>query len=279
MRKVTTATILWCAAWLSTGGAACVNLLGNDFEIGPDTTAGGGTTTSHLDGGGGTAASGAGGGGAHGGGAGGGGGAGPCALGTYGSCGAGKKCTVVDTSTGATGCITAGPHQAWSLCAADSECEELTYCEKISHVCKPLCVDAASCLGDGVCLPAKITYSDFVTGLSVCSSDCDPLSAVPCDDSYGPSTCQIVNIPSGIGFDCIASTDGPVGTACTPEDLDDYTTECADGLACIGSGQDLHCLAWCTPIGAQAQCSSGVMCTALGMEVLHQGVSYGYCPP
>ncbi len=189
-----------------------------------------------------------------------------CDLGEIGVCGTNMKCGVLDPETGDTGCILAGQRGPFARCDADVDCADGLWCDvERSNVCKPICENADVCPSGSRCVAATGTTAESVA-LKVCTANCEPITAAPCDVSTN------VTCVNGIdGFDCAASAGGGYGLECmTSED-------CMAGMLCIFQGMGVSlCQAWCTPTGNNAECMSG-FCSALGPPALHDGVEYGGC--
>jgi hypothetical protein len=226
----------------------------------------GGTAGAGNVGGGGAGAGATGGGGstAGGGGAGaqGGAGGGPCDPRDVDAC-PGQKCTVVDEATGTTGCATAGPVGAWSVCVTDADCAATTWCDHPTHVCKPVCQGAGDCHDPGTqCLPAQAESPGTIPGLLLCVANCNPMSPV-----CGLHT-NCIYLTDPPLFDCAASLDHADGDNCT-EDQD-----CAAGMTCAGG----TCRLWCDTPGDQfSWCKSMVWCCALDPAPSYGGTELGYC--
>jgi hypothetical protein len=225
------------------------------------------------EGGGGTG-NGAGGQGAHGGGGsggsggsttsdGGGGGA-PCVLGEIGACGAGSKCSVIDTGSGAVGCVTAGSRPAWTGCFSDADCIEGTWCDGFTQVCHPVCNGSDDCSGlEAECVPAKVG-DDVIPGLMMCTADCHPVDGQPCSDQHGATSCYY-SIEDSY-WDCIRTQGFQTGTACSTY------TECARGLVCV----DVEgCLPWC--MNLNSICGGIYWCSAVNPVVTYHGSNMGIC--
>ncbi|MBI4954250.1 MAG: hypothetical protein HY908_19655 [Myxococcales bacterium] len=240
------------------GFAGCVQILGDDFATDP------GEGAAAAGGSGASGATGPGGGGAGGVGTGGGGGA-PCEVGVLGSCGAGRKCSVVDFVSGQPECVLAGPRPAHSRCDADTNCAEGTFCDPPSSVCLDVCATGADCANGGQCVPPTDALGNAILGIRVCLSNCNLVTGAPCDQSYGPVTC----IPPGGGAttSCWQSAGAGAGEGCL------LVQDCAAGTVCTN---DSLCHAWCTPPGVQATCAVGSLCTDVSVVV--EGVDYGVCP-
>jgi hypothetical protein len=200
-----------------------------------------------------------------GGGAGGPGGAPVCdsaTLGTALGCEPGSKCSVVDIVSGALGCVPAGPRGAWSRCGVDSQCAAGTWCDVVFEVCKPIC-NHAPCEGGGTCMAAPNGNDGSVTGLEVCSADCEPVGAAPCSQAYGDVACARFSW----GLDCAASDGHTLQQACL------FDAQCAPGLVCWES---TVCYPWCKMGGDD--CASGYFCLAHDPAVHDsENAEYGLC--
>jgi hypothetical protein len=192
-----------------------------------------------------------------------------CAPLPLGSCGQGKKCSVVDLETGATACIGAGPRPAWASCVDDLNCVEGTYCSG-DGVCNPICAAPEDCTNGGWCVDAYGPNWVPAPGLSICLSDCQPLTAAPCEAAFGPIACVTWGIENE--FSCYSSAGYSEGATCS---LD--VVQCGPGLVCITESPP-HCRRWCTPVNQQGNCANGQICTPFAPPpVLHDGTEFGYC--
>ena len=156
----------------------------------------------------------------------------PCVLTSVGTCGIDMKCSIVNASTGETGCVDAGARPAFAVCLEDSECEEGTFCDGFTSVCKPFCTSATTC-GLGLCIDAT-SEAGPIPGASVCTANCDPQTVEPC--ALGGVTCYYDGPIHQ--FDCIASVGKSEGEAC------EFINDCDGGLLCFKN----VCDPWCAPI-------------------------------
>lgn len=202
-----------------------------------------------------------------------------CEVGELGSCGGGKKCAVVDPFSGETDCVTAGAGGPWSACELDTDCQELTLCDALTGVCKPLCDSEDDCAGEGRCVPAVLGIGEPIGGLTICTAGCQPLTGAPCDVALGEVACVAHNPGDGTpALDCVASGGAPEDAPCTQQSAVSSRTECAQGLSCAfvtGAGS-AFCKRWCSAPGAQAECDAGETCVDAGLT--HMGTAYGICP-
>jgi hypothetical protein len=98
--------------------------------------------------------------------------------------------------------------------------------------------------------------------LSLCvpPDSCDLMTSAPCQSSYGPSGCYILDGP-GHTF-CV-----PAGTV-LPGGLCQVDYQCAPGAMCHLS----HCARWCRDDNG---CTAPATCTGIGTETGHPDL--GYC--
>jgi hypothetical protein len=245
---------LWLA--LALVSSACVQILGDGYEIVEDEGQGGSASSS----------SGAGGSAMQGGGSqGGSGGQGPCTPGDVGACGAGMKCSVLNVSTGEVGCVAAGPRSAFARCDADTNCVDGTWCDIPGKVCLPICQALSDCANGGQCIGPADANMMPVMGVKVCLANCNLISGAPCDQSFGPVTC--LPPQPGSASSCWQSNGVAVGQSCTDP------ADCEVGAICAGTPPS--CLLWCTPLGQAPQCSAAQQCADVGVTA--NGMDYGVC--
>jgi hypothetical protein len=235
--------------------------------------AGAGTTTSSGGGPGGTGGS-----GASPGGSGGSGGVGPeCTLlGQQDTCGAGRKCTVIDAILGTLGCVTAGTAPDFQACTSNEECGVFSWCDQPTGVCRPICLDSTTCtnvfgLGAGsTCAPTQQDGAAVMGGLKGCTAHCNPQDSQPCVGGAVPVTCAWRSSPGD--WDCMVSGGGGDGDGCTEG------WDCQPGLAC--GAYDHTCQPWCdAPDGCCTTCVACVCgaCEAFGVALVYDGLPLGAC--
>lgn len=185
------------------------------------------------------------------------------------SCPSGQACSVVDTSTGQSACITPGDTANYAACSSASDCKAGSWCELSTNVCEPIC--NGTCAGACVGAMQNSTGTATIPGLDVCSASCDLVTASPCGAG---ATCT--NIPTSgsdnitlcvksgmvaMGQPCSGSQDCEGGGVCTEDTITDST----------------ECSRWCS--------SEDDPCSGLGLSCMYfedpsvdvDGHDYGYC--
>ncbi len=195
------------------------------------------------------------------------GGAEDCVVGEEGACDAGQKCSVISPDTGATGCVPAGLQEPWTRCFSDTDCSNGDWCDVITKVCHPVCQSSAQCTEAGAnCVPARTASgSDIPGGLKICTPNCHPMTAAPCNQANGQVSCYY-DVSLSL-WDCTQTDGHAVGESCMGND------DCSIGLACPTSNT---CRTWCnTP---NDWCVLFVsICVPTDPVVLHNGQPYGLC--
>ncbi len=179
-------------------------------------------------------------------------------------CGAGKRCTIDDMDKGTTRCadIAGSPLGPFDACVGDTRCPAGTWCDHRTSTCAPFC-DSGSACGKGNCVPARSDVGKTVPGASVCTSHCDPISAIPCGKG---ATCTY---SKNMGeFDCVLSLGYVEGAKCM------YLDDCGKGLVCVSTG----CTKWCYPAGSTSDpgCQNGCG-TFTDLTPVFEGETYGFC--
>lgn len=194
----------------------------------------------------------------------------PCAMGAIvGVCGASEKCTLSIPGQGVAAgweCGPAGPTAAWNTCSLDADCADGLWCEQGTGVCKPWCVDAATCPAGAACIAARQSDGTAIPGWTVCTAHCRPDNpGARCGTN---ATCIMLTIDDLDGprleGDCAASGGKKAGCLCQA------SADCAPGLACDPS--DSKCHAWCETGGI---CAGGSQC---GTQVVaYDETGFGQC--
>jgi hypothetical protein len=188
-------------------------------------------------------------------------------------CAAGEKCTVVDATTGGSGCRTAGSVPPFGPCSSETDCALGSWCNPSSQACEPFCKDDADC-GAAQCVSVIVLEtSSPVPGLTVCSIPCDPMAASPCAAGLNCS------FPGAhMGFECVLSQSATEGNTCTA------TADCAAPLACAVSTASTTglCSPWCLvdASAATTACDGMSECLAINPPATNaNGDTYGNCVP
>lgn len=250
------APVLACVAL----GAACAQVLGDDFEVtGPNASASSSTATT-------VSSTGV-------------GGSTDCTLGTSQGCPTGEKCTLLDLQALIVGCVTAGNKGPTELCADDTECDVGLYCDNVTGVCESICTDpnTQSTCGFGWCI------NTMVMGYGLCTVGCSPTNPAMC--GAPELTCAWWGFITGNDstFHCaLPAENGGTnveGDPCPLLEGIPILHSCAPGFACLddGSGSGV-CRKWCSPPGQQAQCAGGEMCSSFPVPVIQAEIEYGICP-
>jgi len=191
---------------------------------------------------------------------GGGGGEPSCTPGDPNAC-PGQKCSA-DENTGVIGCYTAGDRQAWSKCFSDADCVNGTFCDGDTKICHPVCESSAQCGPGQQCIFARGAQLQTLS-LKMCTSNCSPLDASPCDDTQ-KTTCYY-DVQNAL-WDCTETTGLEQGEACTGK------KDCNRGLVCVAGGT---CEEWCYPI--DDFCGAGLCFAPMNISPEWQGNAIGIC--
>jgi hypothetical protein len=146
-------------------------------------------------------------------------------------CTGGQACSVVDNSTGATGCVAAGSTPNYSACTGSGAGQCLAGASCVDGVCEQYCNSVADCPGPYRQCTQVQTGGVNIPGFLTCTRTCD---------SQNPTLDNSTFDPCGPGVNCLPATDGsstcvaptnPAGTylaGCTD------VTDCAVGHLCVG---------------------------------------------
>ncbi|MCA9623380.1 MAG: hypothetical protein KC731_30375 [Myxococcales bacterium] len=196
------------------------------------------------------------------------GGQGGCVLGDDSSCSPSDKCTVIDTATGETGCGGKGSTPPFAICGSDADCQSGHYCDGITRVCHPFCVNSDTCAGtEALCRSAVTATNTPIPNVRVCSADCHPLNLTPCNPSKGQVTCYRNIFDNNNFFDCAASGGDTLNASCMG------SRDCAAGLLCAGDPP--VCRPWCDNVGSG--CGTLLECFPLQPTAVYHGQEYGVC--
>jgi hypothetical protein len=191
-------------------------------------------------------------------------------------CASGQGCYL---SGGSRLCTTAGTASEGSSCSGVASCAPGLVCLNLSQTttavnqCNRFCETDTDCTGDAICVYTLDDGSGgAVSGVRVCSSDCDPVTQVGCGSG---AMCTIFSETMGLMRDFTGCT-GPAGlggqgAACTD------AVDCQAGYACVGSPGT--CLRWCDEPGSAfaPECPAGLTCYGFTTPLTVGGVEYGVC--
>ncbi len=191
-------------------------------------------------------------------------------------CGAGQACYLSGTTRG---CAAAGTTAEGASCSGVADCSPGLTCLNVARSgtsvsqCGRFCATDSDCTGAGLCIH---TLSDgaggTVSGVMLCSVDCDPISQAGC---VSGSACQIYQESMGamrFFTDCVAPVGaGGQGASCSAD------TDCRAGFACAGSPS--VCQRWCDAPGMAAAggCASSEACYGFSTPLVVGGTEYGVC--
>lgn len=200
-----------------------------------------------------------------------------CTLFTTGQCGAGRKCSIVNPTTGEAGCVDAGTHPPWSRCDQDTDCGESYFCNEAFGTCHPICAGPSDCTDpETVCTPAT-QAGQVISTLGVCTANCHPAMGDPCDTSEGAVNCIPFQMNNVSRLTCTASGGGMFESPCNS------SSDCALGLACISIDMGpFECTPRCAPADFTINnlCPVGApVCEPTSANVVHNGTTYGACAP
>lgn len=199
-----------------------------------------------------------------------------CTLFSTGECGPGRKCSIVNPTTGEAGCIDAGDHPPWSRCSVDTDCGEGYYCPEAEggeDTCHPICNGKADCNDPASECAVATHQGTAIPGFGVCTANCHPTNGAPCNNTRGAVNC----VPTSVGnmsglLDCAASEGKMFDNLC------ETSRECGLGLVCLVSTG--ACTFWCAPPNNSSNgiCPvSAEFCVPTNPNVTHETITYGVC--
>jgi len=197
-------------------------------------------------------------------------------------CASGQNCLVVDTSSGATGCVAAGSIPSFGGGCSGSgagQCGIGAAC--VGGVCTPICKNAGDCGGGyNTCAQVNNSSGTAIPGFTVCSRTCDPVSPQSSASPYAACGASTNCLPaSDHGSFCIAPVgSGTQGSDCTTASAPDQS-KCAASYACISTdpfGFTGTCFKMCH-VGSNVDCPSGKTCGSFGTKLYAGPTEIGYC--
>lgn len=191
--------------------------------------------------------------------------AGECTILPLCGCATGKNCVLLDQSTGATACLTAGGVKENRGCASGSDCDVGLQC--VSYACHRLCTSATDC--GGAAPHCDKTLVSTIPDAGACATQCDLVN--PSEFSVcGPGVNCVVIEKGSTVTDCRGTGKG-VGKGDCPTLKH---TECAPGYGCLDT---FDCAKWCRSSKGAADCGAGQNCTAPAVTIGGEG--FGFCQP
>ena len=194
----------------------------------------------------------------------------PCRL-VSPQCGCpGTQRCYVDTSSNRV-CGAAGPEGEGQACSSPTACRAGLLCIGTPGHCNRFCNSDAECTGGpgSIC---GITLSDGAGGTvpnaTLCSLDCDPLSAAGCPSGQA---CTLYRESAGAMrtfTDCRAAGTGTSFSPCFDE------TDCQTGFFCADIGFGDECVPFCRD---DFDCGIFEVCTAFDPALRVGSTEYGYC--
>jgi hypothetical protein len=189
-----------------------------------------------------------------------------CGLAPQCGCASGQTCTVVNSASGAVGCVTAGSGGLGAACLSSGNCEAGLTCA--GGVCRPYCASPGSdCPGTelGECIQAVDRDGGATPNLRICLVNCD--LATPSGRCGSGMRCTYFETDS---VDCRVEGDGTQGDSCAGE------SDCASGYGCSPGLLRAVCERYCQ-VGGTSNCPSGTTCTPLLTPRRVGGVHFGTC--
>ena len=204
------------------------------------------------------------------------------------------NCSVTDTTTGLTGCVSAGNTNNYAGCTGSGagQCKVGSTC--VDGVCQPYCQSTADCPGaNRECGQVTNSSNTAIPGFTVCSQTCDPVTPTRTDATHGGCGPNIGCLP---GSNRITSCFGPtLGTALQGDfcgnslfgaTAPDFS-QCAPGYLCltttIFSTSIYSCAKFCHKASGDTDCtvlndsSTTYHCSSFGTKQYAGTDEIGYC--
>lgn len=205
-------------------------------------------------------------------------------------CMGGLACTVTDTTSGLTGCVTAGSTNPYSSCTGTGtgQCQPGFTC--VDSVCKQYCNGGADCGGNFRQCGQVSVNNNPVPQMYICSRLCDPVNPQLDDatfDACGPGTTCYPATAATKASDCIGgiTTPGVHGDDCSAfgGSAPDYRL-CGPGTICLGDNPVFafvgSCYKFCH-VGSNADCTGGAAagktCKSFATKQYAGATEVGYC--
>jgi hypothetical protein len=199
---------------------------------------------------------------------------GACDISEPTSCGAGMACLLTDDGADGvtTACFAAGTGVDGTACdpaATTNACAEGFTCSQSEHVCRHWCCGDADCntptpTGQLCNISAGTGPEGHEVGVCVQSDDCDLVAQTGCEAG---EECNVFTAGTTI-------CDTPTADAANEGEPCEFRNDCVAGHACIGSGTEFVCRAYCD-MSAATPCPDTFACA--GLTGAPEGV--GVCIP
>ena len=190
-------------------------------------------------------------------------------------CSGGLNCSVVNNTTGVTGCVATGSTGPWSNCTGNGagQCGIGYTC--VDGVCALYCNTVADCPGAYHACGQVTSAGTPIPGFLSCSQLCDPVTPTLDNATFDPCGPNVFCYPSTDGISFCAGPTTPTGTQgadCTTSD-----TNCAAGYICLqDSAVSYSCYKYCHT-GSNADCTGGRICYAFATAEYAANKQIGYC--
>lgn len=190
-------------------------------------------------------------------------------------CSGGQNCSVVNNTTGVTGCVATGSTVTWGNCTGSGagQCGVGTTC--VDGVCATYCDSVADCPGAYRNCTQVSASGTPVPGFFTCSLTCDPVAPTTDNATFDACGPNVFCYPSSTGTSFCAGPTTPTGTQgadCSAADSD-----CAAGYICLqDSAVSYSCYKYCH-VGSNVNCTGGRTCQAFTTAQFAANVGIGYC--
>jgi hypothetical protein len=199
-------------------------------------------------------------------------------------CSGNLACTVTDTTTGLTGCVSSGSTPPYNNCTGtgSGQCQPGFTC--VDRVCKQYCNGHSDCGGTYRMCDQVSVGGTPVPQMYICSRLCDPVNPQLDDATYDACGPGANCLPaSNRVSDCIGGLTGSgvQDDDCTTGGAPDIN-KCAPGNICLGDpifGIFGTCYKFChnPAAGASAECAGGRRCWAFATAQYAGNTQIGYC--
>jgi hypothetical protein len=189
-----------------------------------------------------------------------------------------ENCEVVNATTGATACGTAGTANPFHSCNSTTRCQAGHAC--IGGVCSPFCENASAvCPGiNARCVQAQSGMTP-VPGYFYCTRTCNPVNPQQEDATYDACGPSVNCFPSTTrNSDCVSGStpSGTQGANCMGTNGQADNARCAVGHFCRQPTTGVfQCTRFCTYPGGT--CGTGFTCAAFATKLYAGPNEIGLC--